>query len=72
MAQLTDDIAALETDIKRCIDKIRLVRSRAMRETEDGTHKSAVALLELSARALAQADDAARYARHNLGRQESA
>lgn len=71
MAQLTDDIAALESDINRCVEKMKLVRSRAMRETEDGTHKSAVALLELSARSLAQADDAARYARHNLGRQES-
>jgi len=67
---LVDDIAEVETAIKKVLEKARLAHHRVMRETEDGSHKSALALMELCNRSLAQAGDAARYARHNLGREE--
>lgn len=68
MGTLIDEIVQVETDIKAVLEKARLARHRLMRETEDGSHKSALALMELCNRSLAQADDAARYSRHDLGR----
>ncbi len=67
---LADDLHEIETDIKAVLDKARRAHRRVMDETEDGCHKSALALVELCNRSLAQADDAARYARQNLGRNE--
>lgn len=67
MTTVVDDIAALETNIKAALTQARHVHRRVMRETEDTNHGSALALLELCTRSLAQADDAARYGRHEFG-----
>jgi hypothetical protein len=63
----TEEIAELEADIKTTLTKARAAHNRVMREQEDVHPSSAIALMELSVRSLAQADDAARFARHALG-----
>lgn len=67
MATLIEDIVEVETEIRAIREKARRAWLRLMRETEDGSHKSALGLMEICVGGLSRAETTARYARHDLG-----
>ena len=68
MSTLVEDVTELEQAIRKVRQKAGAAHHRCMSEHADGSHMSGLALLEMCTRSLTQAADAARYARHNLGR----
>lgn len=64
---LIDDITKVEQDIKAVHERAQMAWRRVMRETESGSHNSALALMELCVGGLSRAESMARYARHELG-----
>lgn len=66
MSHPSQDIYEAETALKHAQELIRRAHNSTMRHFSDGPAHPSIALMELSVRAVGQANDAARYARQAL------
>ncbi len=61
-----NEIRNLEKVLESALEQARLVRSAVARQFDGAPSHPSIALIDLSVRAVSQANDAARWARHHL------